>query len=371
MGDGHFMPIINKSECVQCLKCEQVCPAINIIRNKSTFSLPFASWTKNKELLMKSSSGGVFAQIADEFISQGGYVAGASISGVDVYHILINDLNDLNRLQGSKYIQSVTTGIYKDVLSKLNDGEKVLFTGTPCQVAGILNFIPKKLWNNLYTIDLICHGVPSRNDLSLYLTNHDTIITQIVSFRDKTWKYGYAMTLTDEDGNKVQDENNYFYDSFNANKTLRWSCYNCPFKDGLQRLSDITLGDFWGAKRFNEQKTKGLSLAIVHTIKGHRLFKSSDLHKEEISWEECLPKNKDYFYRRNLFKYHPLRRLYPLLIKSCDFNTIKVLFGKPEGKVKLVYKPIMLLDSIINYIDYRCKQRAVKKMLCKIKKLGL
>lgn len=371
MRDGHYMPKIDRERCVRCLRCEKVCPAIHSEKNKSTESSPFASWTKDKKLLKRSSSGGTFAQIASEFILRGGYVAGATITGVDVNHILINDINELHKLQGSKYIQSVTTGIFNAVLCKLKERKNVLFSGTPCQVAGLYNFLPQKLWANLYTIDLICHGVPSRNDLKMYLEHHDTKISQIASFRDKTWKFGYAMTLIDEAGNKVQDDNNYFYDSFNSNKTLRWSCYNCPFKDGLQRQSDITIGDFWGAKRFDEQKSKGLSLTIIHSQKGKKLFESSDIYKEEIRWEECLPKNKDYFNRRNFFKYNPLRLLYPKLIKSCDFKTIKALYGKPEGKVKLIFKPLIFFDKIVYYIDYRYKISVVKSMLCQIKRLGL
>lgn len=371
MGDGHFMPKIDNNQCVRCHKCENVCPVLNRKKELSAKSYPYASWTNDDVLIKLSSSGGTFAQIAKDFIQNGGYVAGASIDGVEVKHILIDSLNNLHLLQGSKYIQSITSGIYNEVLGKLKNGAKVLFSGTPCQVSGLYNFIPKNLWNNLYTVDLICHGVPSRKDLSLYLDSHTTKIKQILSFRDKSWKYGYAMTLIDLNGNKVQDERNYFYDSFNSNKTLRWSCYKCPFKTGLQRQSDITIGDFWGAKRFDEQKTKGLSLCIVHSSKGQQLLETSNLHREEISWDECLPKNKDYFNPRNFFKFHPLRLLYPKLVNSCNFETIKILYGKADKNVGLRYKPIKYLNSFFQFVDYRYKIRVVNRMLCEIKKLGL
>lgn len=371
MEDGHFMPIVDKTLCINCHKCEKVCPVLNKNKELSTTSSPFASWTLDNNLIEKSSSGGTFAQIAKDFILSGGLVAGAYISGLDVRHILIDDIKDLHLLQGSKYIQSITSGIYKEVFDKLKEGKRVLFSGTPCQIAGLYNLVPQKLCDNLFTIDLICHGVPSRKDLGLYLESHNQRIIKIVSFRDKSWKYGYAMTLIDEKGEKVQDENNYFYDSFNANKTLRWSCYNCPFKNGLQRQSDMTIGDFWGAKKYEEQKTKGLSLCIIHTMKGHSLLKNKNLYYEEIKWEECLKKNKDYFYPHNCFRYHPLRMLYPRILASCDFETIKTLYGKPENKVSFKYKPIFFINSIIQFIDSRLKQKAVDKILCEIKESEL
>lgn len=371
MGDGHFMPKIDNNLCIHCHKCEMVCPVLCKNKELSTESFPYASWTYDDVLIEKSSSGGTFAQMAKEFLQTGGFVAGASIDGVDVKHILIDKISDLYLLQGSKYIQSITIGIYHEVLNRLKDGAKVLFSGTPCQVSGLYNIVPKILWENLYTIDLICHGVPSRKDLTLYLEDHNTKISRIHSFRDKTWKYGYAMTLIDINGDKVQDDRNYFYDSFNSNKTLRWACYKCPFKTGLQRQSDITIGDFWGAKRFEKQKTKGLSLCIIHSSKGQKMLENSNIHREEINWNECLPKNKDYFNPRNFFKFHPLRLLYPKLVSSCDFETIKILYGKANGKIGLRYKPIKHLNSIFQFIDYRYKLRVVNKMLCEIKKSGL
>ncbi|MBR5086221.1 MAG: Coenzyme F420 hydrogenase/dehydrogenase, beta subunit C-terminal domain [Muribaculaceae bacterium] len=368
MEDGHFMPKIDYNLCIQCHKCEKVCPVLNKNKGLSTKSSPFASWTNDDILIKKSSSGGTFAQIAKDFILSGGFVAGAYIDSLDVKHILIDNIDDLHLLQGSKYIQSRTCGIYNEVLNKLKEGKKILFSGTPCQIAGLYNIIPKKLWENLFSIDLICHGVPSRKDLFLYLDSHNPKISKIQSFRDKTWKYGYAMTLIDENGCKVQDENNYFFDSFNANKTLRWSCYNCPFKTGLQRQSDITIGDFWGAKKYEDQKNKGLSLCIIHTLKGQILLENNNLHYESIDWEECLPRNKDYFNPSNFFKYHPLRKLYPKIVKSCDFETLKILYGKPESKVSLKYRPLLFINSIIQYIDSKYKHKVVNKMLCKIKK---
>ena len=371
MEDGHFMPIMDKELCINCHKCEKVCPVLNRNKELSTTSSPFASWTLDNNLIEKSSSGGTFAQIAKDFILSGGLVAGAYISGLDVRHILIDDIEDLHLLQGSKYIQSITSGIYKEVFGKLKEGRRVLFSGTPCQIAGLYNLVPQKLWEYLFTIDLICHGVPSRKDLSLYLEGHNTKISRIHSFRDKTWKYGYAMTLIDINGNKVQDDRNYFYDSFNSNKTLRWACYKCPFKTGLQRQSDITIGDFWGAKRFDEQKTKGLSLCIVHSSKGQKLLDTKGLHQEEINWDECLSKNKDYFNPRNFFKFHPLRLLYPKLVNSCDFETIKVFYGSSDDRVKWRYKPLKYIDSVVQFVDYRHKLRAVNKMLCEVKESGL
>lgn len=201
--DGHWHAVVDKSKCIQCLRCEDSCPVLKRKKPLSTFSQPYASWSKNTDLRSASSSGGTFAQIATRFIQNGGYVVGAVIDGVKVKHIVINRLEDLHLLQGSKYIQSNTHGVYAHVKQLLSAGEKVLFSGVGCQVAAIYNFLPQRLWENLYTIDLICHGVPSPLDLKRYFDMHDAKIVEIKSFRDKSWKAGYAMTCIDKDGNIV------------------------------------------------------------------------------------------------------------------------------------------------------------------------
>jgi coenzyme F420-reducing hydrogenase beta subunit len=365
-GDGHWHPVVNHDCCIQCLSCEHACPVLSKQKELSAASRPFAAWTNDDAMRLRSSSGGTFAQIAQRFIVDGGYAAGAVIDGVEVKHIVTNNVDDLPLLQGSKYIQSNTHGVYSEMKELLKNGNRVLFSGTGCQVAAIYNIVPERFWSNLFTIDLICHGVPSRYDLKRYLDMHDKKIIKINSFRDKTWKFGYAMTCTCEDGSIVRDDENYFYSAFNNNKSLRWACYNCKFKTGLQRCSDITIGDFWGGNQFMEQRSKGLSLCIIHSEKGKELLETSDLENHEIEWEECLPKNKDYFYANNLFRFNPIRWLYPVIIK-CGEKTIKHYIGSIELSRKK-HILLILLDSIFQHFSLSINNKAIKKILCRLKK---
>lgn len=369
MGDGHFHPHIDKNKCVQCLSCERACPVLNMRKGLSERSQPYAVWSKDTKLRLKSSSGGVFGQIAKEFLSLGGYVAGATIEGLNVKHIIIHSVDELPLIQGSKYLQSETVGIYKAVRKLLDKKKKVLFSGTGCQVAAIYNVIPKKLWANLYTIDLICHGVPSRYDLNIYCRMQKKKIVRIDSFRDKMWKPGYAMTCTCDDGSKIRSDINYFFEAFNNNKTLRWACYECKFKTGLNRCSDITIGDFWGNKKYFAELPKGLSLCILHSEKGNQMLCNEGLYIDKATWAESIFKNKDYFLPTNYYKYHPLRWIYPYLVKYAS----NYFLSKYIANIKIdgcFYFPLRIVDSIFQHCNHKnvCKQ--ITKMLWAVKNIS-
>lgn len=364
--DGHWQPKIDMNRCIQCHSCERACPVLHRKKELSVQSVPYATWTNNDGIRRLSSSGGTFAQIATSFLLEGGVVIGARIEGLDVRHILIQEIEDLPVLQSSKYIQSDTQSIYNQAKECLKVGKKVLFSGTGCQVAAIYNFIPEKYWNNLFTIDLICHGVPSRYDLWRYLGMHDKRIVGIKSFRDKSWKIGYAMTCIAEDGSMIRDDNNYFYNAFNNNKSLRWSCYNCKFKTGLQRCSDITIGDFWGGEKFQEERKKGLSLCVIHTNKGRALLSKTNIVVRETSWEECLPKNKDYFYPNNIFRYNPFRWFYPYLVRHLSDQVLNHVIGSNGNTESKKYIPLVLIDVIFQHFNYFLAKKAINKILWKV-----
>lgn len=365
--DGHYVHKIDTDKCINCLKCEKSCPVLNSQKTLSIQSRPWAAWAIDETLRSLSSSGGVFAEIAKEFLQSGGAVIGATITGTQVNHIAINDVSYLYKIQGSKYLQSNTCGIYRKVIKLLNDGNKVLFSGTGCQVAAIYNIVPKKLWDKLYTIDLICHGVPSRHDLDLFLKHSPKAITSIKSFRDKSWKFGYAMTCIASDGSVLREDDNYFYAAFNNNKTLRWSCYNCPFKTGLERRSDITIGDYWGAKGYDEQARKGLSLCITHTSKGEQMLSEAKLYSHELQWSEAIRCNKDYYSPLNLFKFNPLRWIYPFAAKHFTYPMMKRAFGS-QDITSPIFFPFRLLDAIFQHFNYQHSIKSYKETLCKQQK---
>lgn len=365
--DGHYAHKIDITKCIHCHKCERFCPVLNSKKTLSKQSKPWAAWTPDDALRLLSSSGGVFAEIAKKFLQSGGSVIGATITGTQVNHIVINNVPDLYKLQGSKYLQSNTCGIYKEVANLLNAGKKVLFSGTGCQVAAIYNVVPKKLWGKLYTIDLICHGVPSRHDLDLFLKHLPKTIASIKSFRDKSWKFGYAMTCIASDGSIVRENDNYFYAAFNNNKTLRWSCYNCPFKTGLERRSDITIGDFWGAKGYDTQAKKGLSLCITHSNKGEQLLQGTKLQCHESQWSEAIRSNKDYYNPLNLFKFNPLRWIYPYAVKHFTYSMMKRAYGS-QGIEAPIFFPLRFIDAVFQHFNYQHSIKSYKQILCKKKR---
>lgn len=271
--EGHLSYHCDTSKCILCHQCERACPVVSNfeyrLNGESTF---YAAWCKDDAIRAKSSSGGAFAAMAACIIDRDGYVVGASNEGVcDIRHIVINNINDLHKLQGSKYTQSDANGIYKATLNLLREGNLVLFSGTGCQVAGLLSFLKRKKYSGqLITVDLVCGGVPSHLLIDKFIINEPYAVRKVVSFRSKEngWRsqgFVYNMKVEDEKG-KIHDYTgikNLITDGFSREMTERYSCYNCGF-NGSHRASDFTIGDLWGDEDYKEQHAKGLSLVIAH-----------------------------------------------------------------------------------------------------------
>lgn len=291
--DGHFYPQWNKEACVDCGLCEKCCPVTNHITDKIDVkeSKPYAAWTTNEVLIKNSASGGVFAALAKYVLDAGGTVIGAASKGREVRHIAIDKIENLPLLQGSKYLQSNTQGIYKQVRSLLKDGKKVLFSGTGCQVGGLLSFLGKK-YDNLITVDLVCAGVPSSFVMQRFC-KEEKIEPKTIRWRDKEngWKHGLQLTLwTDNEIIKPKTATCFFWGGFLGGMTHRYSCFDCLFC-GKERLSDITIADYWGVKGFDHQQYNGISVLIVHTDKAANLCERCELELHPTSWEDCIRKN--------------------------------------------------------------------------------
>lgn len=312
--DGFFYPQIDDSKCKNCQLCHGVCPLNNEKVNNAMNPKCYAVWAK-KDIRSKCSSGGVYGAIANKFIEKGQYISGAVWDGIDkVKHIVTNKRADLEKIIGSKYLQSNTTDCYKQIKRLLSNGKEVLFCGTPCQVAGLNSFIGYN--NNLYTMDLVCHGVPSSKFFRKYLKNYPGI--KSINFRDKT-KFGWStgINVEFENGNKFYKKHDVdtFYKAFLPLLVERKSCETCRYSS-LPRQGDITIGDFWGIENYNKKfdDRNGTSVVLINSKKGAKLLK---LYKKEFDLFKKVPMNIATIVNKNIL--HPFG---PHFAKNRFFNEI-------------------------------------------------
>jgi coenzyme F420-reducing hydrogenase beta subunit len=292
--EGFLYPVIDEKLCIDCGICEKVCPVINQNEIREPLNV-FAAKNRNEEIRMKSSSGGVFSLLAEQIINEGGVVFGARFNEQwDVVHSYTETIDGIEPFRGSKYVQSYIGDSFIKAESFLKQGRKVLFTGTPCQIAGLHNFL-RKDYDNLLTIDVICHGVPSPLVWKEYLKsigngNYPTNI----SFRDKSsgWKlFSVKYEFLTKTIVKRFSKDNYMR-CFLKDIFLRPSCYDCPSKAGKSD-SDITLGDFWGVQNYHPEidDDKGVGVALIWTDKGKEFFEHIDADCTISNYAECIKDN--------------------------------------------------------------------------------
>lgn len=315
--DGFRYTIIDSEKCINCGKCYSVCP-IEINKKHTDEQKLYAAYQKDPEGVNNGSSGGIFELLARHCIKEGYYVCGAAFEETKLKHRIIKNNSEVSPLLKSKYIQSDTEGIYKKILDLLKSGNKVFFCGTPCQVSALVNFCPESYADNLVTADIICHGVPSQKIFDMYIESlekkHGGKVVDF-SFRVKNNKYkhahGYSYKL--EKNEKTRTVNGIytdssFYNAFKNYSIFRNGCYDCRYTT-INRVSDITLADFWGIEKydFKANSDTGVSMIITNSEKGERLFdsvKDMTLNKQlpiqcGIDSNHCLthttkkPKNRD------------------------------------------------------------------------------
>lgn len=276
---GFKYPQIDESKCINCGLCKKVCPIINI-KNIKNEPKAYACYNKNEEVRLNSSSGGIFTLLAENIINKGGIVYGAAFDNeFMVKHIRIDNVNKIDKLRTSKYLQSQIDNTYKRCKNDLDEGKIVLFTGTPCQIEGLISYLGKD-FDNLYTQDIVCHGVPSPKVWQQYLKFRNKLYNDevtSVNFRNKDngWRnYNYKISYKNHTY-KVNHSDDLYSRAFLANIDLRDSCYDCKFKK-LNRLSDITLADFWGVQNVIPKMydKKGTSLISINSEKGKKLLDS-------------------------------------------------------------------------------------------------
>ena len=302
--NGFLYPQVNNDKCVNCGICEKNCPVLNKTEQEIPINTNcYATKTNDETIRKQSSSGGIFSVIAEKILENNGIVYGAAFDeSFVVKHIGISSINDLDLLRRSKYVQSDLNNSFSAIKQHLDDGKAVLFTGTPCQVEGLLSYL-RKPYSNLITMDFVCHGVPSPavwEHYKAYLEKQYNSSITNVNFRHKSsgWK-NFSILIEFENDNYYCNTfgNNSYMKAFLANMDLRESCYTCKFKS-TNHKSDITVADFWGIDKINPaiDDDKGLSLLMVNTDKGNTLLKNiknnltltkTDIEKS-FSYNPCI-----------------------------------------------------------------------------------
>lgn len=355
---GFYYPFVDKSLCINCNKCESVCPAYHGNKGKVEQD-PVYTWgghVSDQILRRSSSSGGLFSIFALSFIDEGGVVYGAALDldCKSVNHTRIDNREELWKLRGSKYVQSKIGNIYSLVKNDLINGTKVLFSGTPCQIDGLRLFLGKR-YNNLLTIEIICHGTPSPKIYSHYIDYMQQKLgdkIKRVFFRDEIGGGILIMKIETEKGVNYQEDKftDPFYRMFLSNTCLRESCYQCPSR-GLYERADITLSDFWGVENVAPDLNdgKGVSLVIIHTINGLQAFNKVKAQCEghEVDFNKAIVGNESFFksYER------------PTLRTKIEKDIDTLSFEKIVDKYSITYKE--RLKKILNKLHLLNPAKAV------------
>ncbi len=375
--EGFLYPVVDSEACNECGLCEKVCPVIHQ-ESPCQFLAHYIGINNNETIRLRSSSGGIFTLLAEAIINEGGVVFGARFDEVwNVVHDWTDTINGLAAFRGSKYVQSYTSDSYCKAKDFLKQGRKVLFSGTPCQIAGLKKYLRKE-YDNLLTVDVVCHGVPSPLIWSRYLdefcdglrikhnveesspsspTETAPMITNI-SFRDKTngWKeFGfrlrYRLSAMEEEREMLQPFSaNPFMQGFLKNLYLRPSCYDCSAKSGKSG-SDITIADAWGINQFASEydDDKGACYVLENTDKGSCLLQQLQFERHPIDIEKVklyIP-----LYSSSV-KSHPKRHLF-----------FKEYLSKGKTIESIVHELLTpgYIDKLKMFV--RCRLAPIKRLL--------
>lgn len=304
--EGFRHPVVMYEECVGCGLCYKKCPVLHAPTNQTGYEQKvFAAFNRDKNIQENSTSGGIYTELARTVLENGGCVAAVVYNQQHLpEHKLIYKESELEGTRQSKYVQSKTGNIYFKVKTQLEMGKKVLFVGTPCQCAAMKNYVGKDI-NNIYLCDFICRGVNSEDAYQAYLEsvrrkNGGKEIKK-VWFKNKTfgWNCFSTKIVFEDDSFYLQDRE---HDSFmkgyikkNLNLYMRPSCGDCSFK-GTERVSDITLGDFWGIDiaEMPEEAQNGVSCVVVNTSKGMQLWGAikDNVYMWEHHMDDIIPYNR-------------------------------------------------------------------------------
>ena len=356
--EGFKYPLIDKSKCIGCNLCEKVCPILNR-KNSSNKRKPdiYAAWSKSNEIRIDSTSGGIFTELAKVIYQEKGMVC-AAIYNEDwmVEHYLSSEEKDLDNLRSSKYLQSDIGKSYSKIKNALLQNKKVLFCGSPCQVAGLYGYLQKD-YEKLITVDFICRGMNSPKIFKKYLKTleqkYKSKVTKI-KFKNKIngW-HNFSTKIDFEDGKTYvggRYTDSYMVGYLKYNTFMRPSCYDCKFKQ-LPRKADITLADFWGIEKIDKSldEDKGTSMILINSSKGEELFekiKAKIIYKKIISEEVfneniCIAKSperkeaRDFVFKNiDKLSYEELQKKYFPAPNFLEKVKIKIKNSKVYKKMK-------------------------------------
>ncbi len=302
--EGFRYPFINHDLCVNCGLCHKACPYENRPLENNSIKYVWGGYSLDSAIRLSSTSGGAFSSITKAFCSDGGIVFGATADGIEVKHICIDKIDDLYRLRKSKYIQSAIGHSYAQVKQFLSSGKRVVFSGTPCQIAGLYSFLGNKAYDCLLTIEVVCEGVPSPLYMrkfanSLYKKYHSKVLS--IDYRHKgrsffgngKWDF-QVMKTTLENKKELSIDRwfNPFWSIWLQHLMSRPSCYQCPFAK-KERVADVTLGDLWGVHKYCPDlygKNGGASLVLCNNEKGKQAFMAcaNGLFGRELMFDEAI-----------------------------------------------------------------------------------
>lgn len=357
--EGFCYPFIDNSRCVDCGLCQKVCAWQHIDETNEVRDC-YVAVNNNKSQLLKSASGGIFSAVASEFLNRGGIVFGAALSVVDgkfdIRHIWVDDIVDLPKLQGSKYVQSNIGVSFIEVKNFLLEGKEVLFSGTPCQCAALKAFL-RKDFRNLYLIDLICHGVPNQQFFNDYIKyEYPGKELRNFKFRDKSKGWELTGQLVLDSGKKISVPAGIssYYTLFLDAQTYRDNCYSCKYAD-YHRPGDITIGDYWGIEKQHPELVQqgginardGVSCIIVNTSKG------ADMVEAVKPGLSIYNSEYDKIAVRNAQLKHPMKRG----VFRDDIFKIYAEQGYKgvDSFYKKNYKKTRIIHSILRFLPYSVK----------------
>lgn len=311
-----YNAVIDENKCIACGACYKVCQ----VNDFNEFQEPIywkQGWAKQDTIRKNASSGGIATAIEFAFIKKGGCVCSCVFEEGNFRFKVTDDANDVKAFSGSKYVKSNPQNVYKEIRNRLKKGQYVLFVGLPCQVAAVKIAFEKKLQNNLYTIDLICHGTPSPKILEKFLEQYGVQLDEIntIQFRTKN-KY---FLKKDHQYISMPGTLDKYSIAFLNSISYTENCYSCKYAK-LERVSDITLGDSWGSLLDKEIQSQGLSLILCQSEKGKELLDMADLELTDVDLQIAVANNHQLEYPSSM----PDKRseFFEKLEKGENFNNL-------------------------------------------------